>query len=93
MATATVAAPKIRQTNMFIGGKWQESRGGKRFPTLNPVNESVIAEIAQGNEADVDAAVKAARAAFETGPWSKLDARDRTQAVLQAVRMGIVHLT
>ena len=77
MATTSVAAPKIRQTNMFIGGKWQESRGGKRFPTLNPVNESVIAEIAQGNEADVDAAVKAARAAFETGPWSKMDARDR----------------
>ena len=77
MATATVAAPKIRQTNMFIGGQWQESRGGKRFPTLNPVNETVIAEIAQGNEADVDAAVKAARAAFETGPWSKMDARDR----------------
>ncbi len=77
MATTTVAAPKIRQTNMHIGGKWQESRGGKRFPTLNPVNESVIAEVAQGNEADVDAAVKAARAAFETGPWSKMDARDR----------------
>ena len=77
MATTTVAAPKIRQTNMFIGGKWQESRGGKRFPTLNPVNESVIAEVAQGNEADVDAAVKAARAAFESGPWSKMDARDR----------------
>ena len=77
MATASVAAPKIRQTNMLIGGKWQESRGGKRFPTLNPVNESVIAEVAQGNEADVDAAVKAARAAFETGPWSKMDARDR----------------
>ena len=77
MATATVAAPKIRQTNMFIGGQWQESRGGKRFPTLNPVNESVIAEVAQGNEADVDAAVKAARAAFESGPWSKMDARDR----------------
>ncbi len=77
MATTTVAAPKIRQTNMLIGGKWQESRGGKRFPTLNPVNESVIAEVAQGNEADVDAAVKAARAAFETGPWSKMDARDR----------------
>ena len=77
MATSTVAAPKIRQTNMLIGGKWQESRGGKRFPTLNPVNESVIAEVAQGNEADVDAAVKAARAAFESGPWSKMDARDR----------------
>lgn len=81
MSTATVAAPKIRQTNMLIGGQWQESRGGKRFPTLNPVNESVIAEVAQGNEADVDAAVKSARAAFESGPWSKMDARDRGRLI------------
>ena len=77
MATATIAAPKIRQTNLFIGGKWVESRGGKRFPTINPVNEQVIAEVAEGNVADVDAAVKAARAAFDSGPWSKMDARDR----------------
>ena len=77
MASSTVAAPKIRQTNMFIGGKWQESRSGKRFPTINPVNEKVIAEVPQGNEADVDAAVKAARTAFESGPWHRMDARDR----------------
>ena len=77
MATATIAAPRIRQTNMFIGGKWQESLGGKRFPTINPVNETVIAELPEGNQADVDAAVKAARKAFESGPWHTMDARDR----------------
>ena len=77
MASTTIAAPKIRQTNMLIGGKWQESRGGKRFSTLNPVNESVIAEVPEGNAADVDAAVKSARTAFESGPWHKMDARDR----------------
>ncbi len=81
MASATVAAPKIRQTNMLIGGKWQESRGGKRFPTINPVNEQVIAEIAEGNVADVDAAVKAARTAFESGPWHRMDARDRGRLI------------
>ena len=43
MATATIAAPKIRQTNLFIGGKWVESRGGKRFPTINPVNDEKAA--------------------------------------------------
>ncbi|MCX7394186.1 MAG: aldehyde dehydrogenase family protein [Planctomycetales bacterium] len=77
MTSAIIGAPKIRQTNLFIGGKWQESRGGKRFPTVNPVNEQLIVEVAEGNEADVDAAVKAARSAFESGPWSKMDARDR----------------
>jgi aldehyde dehydrogenase (NAD+) len=76
-AEAKFAAPKIRQTNLLINGKWVESRGGKRFKTINPVNETVIAEVAEGDSSDVDAAVKAARAAFETGPWSKMDARDR----------------
>jgi aldehyde dehydrogenase (NAD+) len=81
MASTKVAAPKIRQTNLFIDGKWQESRGGKRFATINPVTEQVIADIAEGNEADVDAAVKAARAAFETGPWHRMDARDRGRLI------------
>ncbi len=76
-AEAKFSAPKIRQTNMLINGKWVESRSGKRFKTINPVNETVIAEVAEGDPADVDAAVKAARAAFESGPWSKMDARDR----------------
>ena len=77
MAAATVAPPKIRQTNMLIGGQWVESRSGKRFPTINPVNEQVLAQVAEGDSADVDAAVKAARAAFDSGPWSRMDARDR----------------
>ncbi len=77
MSSTKVAAPKVCQTNMLIGGKWQESLGGKRFSTVNPVNEEVIAEVPEGNEADVDAAVKAARTAFESGPWHKMDARDR----------------
>ena len=77
MATATMTPPKVRQTNMLVGGKWMESRSGKRFPTVNPVTEQVIAEVAEGDAADVDAAVKAARAAFDSGPWSRMDARDR----------------
>jgi aldehyde dehydrogenase (NAD+) len=77
MAAAMVTPPKIRQTNLFIGGKWQESRSGKRFATFSPVTEKVIAEVAEGDASDVDAAVKAARAAFDSGPWSRADARDR----------------
>ena len=77
LAESKFAAPKVRQTNMLIGGRWVESRSGKRFKTINPVNETVIAEVAEGDAADVDAAVKAARTAFDSGPWSKMDARDR----------------
>jgi aldehyde dehydrogenase (NAD+) len=77
MASAIVTPPKIRQTNLFIGGKWQESRSGKRFATISPVTEKVIAEVAEGDASDVDAAVKAARTAFDSGPWSRADARDR----------------
>ncbi len=76
-AEAKFTPPTIRQTNMLINGKWVESRSGKRFKTINPVNETVIAEVAEGDPSDVDAAVKAARTAFESGPWSKMDARDR----------------
>ena len=75
------APPKVRQTNMLINGKWVESRSGRRFQTINPVNETVIAEVAEGDSADVDAAVKAARAAFDDGPWSKMDARDRGRLI------------
>lgn len=87
MATATkakptkkanvVTAPKIRQTKMLIDGKWKNSVSGKTFATVNPATEEVIANVAEGDAADIDLAAKAARKAFESGPWSKMDARDR----------------
>ena len=85
MATATLprpaaAGPKlpdIRQTQLFIGGQWVPSQSGKTFETINPATEEVIATVAEGDAADVDLAAKAARKAFESGPWSTMDARDR----------------
>lgn len=81
MATITekVSRPKIKQTQCFIGGKWIPSSSGKTFPSVNPATEEVICEVAEGDKEDVDLAVDAAREAFETGPWSKMDARDRGQ--------------
>ena len=81
MATITekVSRPKIKQTQCFIGGKWLPSSSGKTFPSINPATEEVICEVAEGDKEDVDLAVDAAREAFETGPWSKMDARDRGQ--------------
>lgn len=79
MATVTKARPQpqIRQTECFIGGHWVPAVSGKTFETINPATEEVIAQVAEGDAEDVDAAVAAAREAFENGPWSKLDARDR----------------
>jgi aldehyde dehydrogenase (NAD+) len=81
MATAleptTFALPEVRQTQLLIGGKWQDAVSGKTFATVNPATEETIAEVAEGDAADIDLAAKAARAAFETGPWAKMDARDR----------------
>ena len=79
MATVTepVALPQIRQTECFIGGRWTPAVSGKTFDTLHPATEEVIAQVAEGDAADIDLAVMAARQALEEGPWSRMDARDR----------------
>lgn len=83
MATveATRRVPKIRHTECFIGGKWRPAVSGKTFSTVNPATEETIAEVAEGDAADIDLAAKAARAAFESGPWSRMDARDRGKLI------------
>src|SRR5579883_554414 len=83
MATATrskphsVKAPKVKDQQLLIGGKWQNSVSGKTFPTINPATGETICQVAEGDKADVDIAVKAARKAFEDGPWPKMNASER----------------
>ena len=79
--TKTKHGPQIRQTQCFIGGQWVPAASGKTFETINPATEEVIAQVAEGDAADVDLAVEAARNAFENGPWSKMDARDRGRLI------------
>src|SRR5438477_230660 len=75
--TRTVKPPKVKDQPLFIGGKWQDSVSGKTFPTTNPATGEVICQVAEGDKADVDLAVKAARKAFEEGPWRKMSAAER----------------
>jgi phenylacetaldehyde dehydrogenase len=85
MATATQAVkPDDKVTSfvaqkrkMLINGKWVDSASGKTFPTYNPATGEVLAMVAEGDREDIDRAVKAARAAFETGPWSKISHSER----------------
>ncbi|GMV23613.1 MAG: aldehyde dehydrogenase [Acidimicrobiia bacterium] len=65
---------------LLIGGEWRDASNGKTQPVVNPATEEVIAEVASATAEDVDAAVKAARAAFE-GPWSQMSARERGRLV------------
>src|SRR3954469_4418156 len=68
-------------TKLLIDGQWRDSVSGKTFETVNPATEQVIARVAEGGSADIDLAVKAARKAFDQGPWSKMDARDRGRLI------------
>src|SRR5438874_2252001 len=73
----TVKAPRVKDQPLFIGGKWLDSVSGKTFPTINPATGEVICAVAEGDRADVDLAVTAARKAFEDGPWPRLSASER----------------
>jgi aldehyde dehydrogenase (NAD+) len=89
MATVTekVARPKIQQTDCLIGGKWVPSASGKTFDTIHPATEEVICKVAEGDKADIDAAVDAAREAFDNGPWRTMDARDRGALVYKLAEL------
>ncbi|RWS00426.1 retinal dehydrogenase 1-like protein, partial [Dinothrombium tinctorium] len=63
---------------IFINNEWHESVSGKKFPTVNPATGEKICDVEEGGKADIDNAVKAARAAFKLGsPWRTMDASDR----------------
>jgi phenylacetaldehyde dehydrogenase len=64
---------------LFIGGEWVPARSGKTFDVINPATGQVIAKAAAGDAADIDAAVKAARKAFESPPWSTLNPIGRSK--------------
>jgi phenylacetaldehyde dehydrogenase len=70
-----------KDRKMLINGKWVEAASGKTFPTYNPATGEVLARIAEGDREDIDRAVKAARAAFETGLWRKMTPSERGRAI------------
>jgi phenylacetaldehyde dehydrogenase len=85
MATATHAVKLDDKVTTFVGkkqkmlinGKWVEAASGKTFPTYNPATGEVLSHVAEGDREDIDRAVKAARAAFESGPWSRISPSER----------------
>lgn len=77
-----VLKPDIKYTHIFINNEWHKSVSGKTFPTVNPVTEEVICHVQEGDKADVDIAVAAAKKAFKLGsPWRTMDASDRGRLI------------
>src|SRR5690349_5768357 len=66
---------------MLINGQWVNSVSGKTFPTYNPSTGEVLAQIAEGDREDIERAVRAARRAFDGGPWRKMTASERGRLI------------
>src|SRR5215831_8851968 len=66
---------------LLINGKWVEAASGKTFPSYDPATGEVLTQVAEGDREDIDRAVSAASAAFQSGPWSKLTASERGRLI------------
>jgi aldehyde dehydrogenase (NAD+) len=71
---------------LLIGGRWVEPASERRFKTISPATEEVLAEVAEAGEEDVDAAVKAARAAY-TKVWSRMSGAERAKYLYRIARI------
>ena len=76
----------VESRGLFLRGGFVPSSSGKTFPVYDPHTDEVYAKVAEAGTADVDAAVDAAREAFD-GPWSALAPKDRGRLLLKLARM------
>lgn len=86
-APESAALVKIKsEYGHFVNGKFVSPKSEKRFPTINPANESLLSNVAYANEADVNSAVNAARNAFAK-VWSKMPAAERGKYLFRIARI------
>jgi aldehyde dehydrogenase (NAD+) len=77
---------KLPDRNLLIDGEWVPAHSGETFTTTNPATEDVSGVLAKAGEADVDRAAKAARRAFDEGPWPRLPAAERARVLWKAAQ-------
>lgn len=79
-----IAPPvQVQYTQLLIDGQFVNAASGRTFPTLDPRTGDLIVDVAEGDAEDVDRAVKAARKAFDEGPWPKMTAYERSCIMLR----------
>jgi aldehyde dehydrogenase (NAD+) len=76
---------------LLINGEWVEATSGRTFETLDPSNGKVLAIVSEAGPEDVNHAVKAAREAFETGPWRKMSASERGRLIYKLADLMEAH--
>ncbi|SEF04892.1 gamma-glutamyl-gamma-aminobutyraldehyde dehydrogenase [Burkholderia sp. WP9] len=77
------AATLTIEGRAFIDGEYRDADGGRTFDCLSPIDGKLLAKVADSGAADVDAAVAAARRAFDSGVWSGLNPRQRKAVLLR----------
>ncbi|XP_010527199.1 PREDICTED: aldehyde dehydrogenase family 2 member C4-like [Tarenaya hassleriana] len=75
--TTAEKLPEIKFTKLFFNGEFHDAVSGKTFETIDPRDGKVIGRVAEGDKEDVDLAVKAARHAFDHGPWPRFSGSER----------------
>jgi betaine-aldehyde dehydrogenase len=75
------------QLQNFIDGKWVDARDGARFEVVDPATEEVIATAPDSKATDAEAAIDAARRAFDEGPWPRTSERERERVLLRAAEI------
>src|SRR6266536_2555510 len=81
-----------RRLKLLIDGDWVNAKSEQTFQTYNPATGELLAECAQGDEVDIERAVKAARRAFESGPWPKMTASERGRLIWKLGDLLLEHL-
>jgi gamma-glutamyl-gamma-aminobutyraldehyde dehydrogenase len=87
----TLAAELAPRHQLFIDGDWHDAASGDTFETLSPRDGTVLAHVARGSDADVDAAVRSARQAFDDGRWSRIAPSQRKQVLLRLAELIDAH--
>lgn len=66
---------------LYINGSYVPASSGKTFDVFNPATEELIAKVSEADQTDIDKAVQAARAAFDNGEWTKMEASERSHII------------
>jgi phenylacetaldehyde dehydrogenase len=77
---------------LFINGQWVDAASGQTFETPDPATGETLARIAEGDKEDIDRAVRAARKAFEEGPWSRMTPSERGRIVWKIGDLILEHV-
>src|SRR5262245_63220056 len=81
-----------RDRTLLIDDQWVHAASGKTFPVYNPATGTVMAQVAEADREDVDRAVKAARRAFDGGPWAKMTGSERGRLLWKLAALVEQHL-